>query len=50
MLIVSDASPLHYLVLIQQVDVLPQLFGQVITTAGVIEELTRVQAPAVVRS
>jgi hypothetical protein len=30
MIIVADASPLHYLVLIEQITVLPLLYGQVI--------------------
>jgi hypothetical protein len=29
MLVVADTGPLHYLVLIAQIDILPQLFGSV---------------------
>jgi hypothetical protein len=35
MIIVADASPLHYLILIEQITVLPLLYGQVIAPAVV---------------
>jgi predicted nucleic acid-binding protein len=49
MIIVADASPLHYLVLIEQITVLPLLYGQVIAPAVVCEELQRPQTPEGVR-
>ena len=49
MSVVADASPLHYLVLIEQIVVLPLLYGQVIIPAVVCEELQRLQTPESVR-
>lgn len=49
MIIVSDASPLHYLVLIQHVDVLPELFREIVTPRVVLEELRHPRAPESVR-
>jgi len=48
-IIVSDASPLHYLVLIGEVDLLPALYGSVLLPQAVAEELRRPQTPAAVR-
>lgn len=45
MIVVSDTSPLHYLILIDHVSVLPDLFGRVLTTPLVIAELRRPEAP-----
>ena len=49
MIVVADASPLHYLVLIEQIAVLSLLYGQVIVPSVVCEELQRPQTPEVVR-
>jgi predicted nucleic acid-binding protein len=49
MKVVTDASPLNYLVLINAEHVLPRLFGEVLVPAAVIEELTHVRTPAKVR-
>jgi predicted nucleic acid-binding protein len=49
MIVVADASPLHYLVLIEQVAVLSLLYGQVLVPSVVGEELQRPQTPKVVR-
>ena len=49
MIVLSDTSPLNYLVLIGHVDVLPTLFGDVIVPAAVRDELQRAGAPDVVR-
>jgi predicted nucleic acid-binding protein len=49
MIIVADVSPLHYLVLIEQITVLPLLYGQVIVPAVVCEALQRPQIPEGVR-
>jgi hypothetical protein len=43
MLVIADSSPLHYLVLIEQTDILPALFGHVIIPPVVAEELQRPQ-------
>jgi predicted nucleic acid-binding protein len=49
MKVVTDASPLNYLVLINAEHVLPKLFGEVLVPAAVIEELTHVRTPTKVR-
>jgi len=45
MIIVSDSTPLHYLIEIEQQDVLKTLFGKVIIPQGVTEELQHPKAP-----
>jgi len=45
MKVVTDASPLNYLVLINAEHVLPRLFDEVLVPAAVIEELTHVRTP-----
>ena len=49
MIVVSDNSPLQYLVLIGCIETLPTLYGQVFTTPQVIAELTHANAPEAVR-
>lgn len=48
MIVVSNASPLQYLVLIDAVHVLEQLFGEVLRPPAVETELTRPRTPAAV--
>ncbi len=50
MIAVLDASPLCYLVLIGEIDLLPQLFSRVVVPQAVILELRHEDAPAVVRN
>jgi len=50
MIVVSDTSPINYLVLIEAVDVLPRLFKQVLIPPAVREELTRQKTPLEVRA
>ena len=50
MLVVADASPLHYLILIEQIAVLPSLYGSIVVPAVVLAELHRPQAPQAVRT
>ena len=50
MLVVADTSPLNYLVWIESVDILRQLYGQVVIPAEVRDELLAADAPMVVRS
>jgi predicted nucleic acid-binding protein len=45
MIVVSDTSPLNYLVLIGKVDVLPRLFGKIVVPIAVHEELLHDGAP-----
>ncbi len=50
MIAVADASPLCYLVLIGEIDLLPKLFLQVAVPPAVIAELLHEDAPASVRT
>jgi predicted nucleic acid-binding protein len=49
MIVVADAGPLHYLVLIGAVDVLQPLYGRVLTPQTVAGELLDTNAPKAVR-
>jgi predicted nucleic acid-binding protein len=49
-IVISDASPLHYLVLVGEAEVLHRLYGQVLVPLAVIEELQRGRTPTAVRS
>ena len=49
MIVVADAGPLRYLILIEHAHVLPALYGQVLVPPAVITELTRERTPVVVR-
>jgi predicted nucleic acid-binding protein len=49
MIVVADTSPLNYLVLIEQIDVLPKLYGSVVIPIAVREELLVPLAPPPVR-
>jgi predicted nucleic acid-binding protein len=50
MIAVLDASPLCYLLLIGEIDLLPQLFSRVVVPQTVILELLHDDAPATVRN
>lgn len=50
MIVVADASPLRYLILIEHVHVLPALYGRVVVPPAVIQELDRERTPDLVRS
>jgi predicted nucleic acid-binding protein len=47
--VISNTSPLNYLLLVEVIDVLPALFGKVLVATAVAEELARPRAPQVVR-
>ena len=49
MIVVSDTSPLNYLILTGYIDLLPELYGEVKVPPAVIEELTNPKAPERVR-
>ena len=49
MIVVSDTTPLNYLVLISAVDVLPRLFDEVYAPTSVLREMTDLRAPELVR-
>jgi predicted nucleic acid-binding protein len=48
--VVADTSPLNYLILIGEIDVLPQLYGGVVAPRQVIVELTAAEAPDSVKA
>ena len=50
MIIISNTTPLHYLIIIGEVEILHQLFGQVIVPQAVMAELQHQQTPAHVRN
>ncbi|CDM93489.1 MAG: DUF3368 domain-containing protein [Limnospira sp. PMC 1291.21] len=50
MIIVSNTSPINYLILIGQIDLLPELFRQVIIPQAVYSELSDTEAPNLVRT
>jgi len=48
-IVVSDATPVRYLILIDHMDVLPRLFGRVLVPPAVVAELSRTNTPPRVR-
>ncbi|MFY8174364.1 DUF3368 domain-containing protein, partial [Planktothrix agardhii] len=50
MIIISNTSPINYLILIGQIDLLPQLFSQIIIPCAVYQELSARDAPENVRN
>jgi predicted nucleic acid-binding protein len=48
MIVVSDATPLNYLILIGQQDVLPIIFSRVVAPPAVLAEMSQAGAPAIV--
>lgn len=49
MIVISDTSPIHYLVLIDAIDVLPSLFGEILIPTAAHGELLHAHAPLPVR-
>jgi predicted nucleic acid-binding protein len=49
MIVIADATPLHYLILIDQADLLPQLFDRVLIPPAVFAELQHAETPESVR-
>lgn len=47
--VVSDTSPINYLILIDAIEVLPQLFEEVLIPPAVLEELQHARTPLAVR-
>lgn len=45
MIVISDTSPINYLVLIDEIELLPTLFGAIIIPQAVLSELQRDKAP-----
>jgi len=50
MIVVADTSPINYLVLIREIEILPRLYGKVVIPQTVREELLRPVAPEIVRT
>jgi predicted nucleic acid-binding protein len=50
MIVVSDTSPICYLLLIGEIELLPQLYGQVLIPQAVQHELANERSPAVVQA
>lgn len=49
MLVIADSSPIHYLLLIGYIEVLPSLYGQIIIPEIVVAELRHQRTPVTVR-
>lgn len=49
MIVVSDTSPINYLILIDQIEVLSKLYGRVIVPPAVVNELSAAKGPDKVR-
>lgn len=49
MIVVADSGPLHYLILLDQTELLSRFYGQVIVPEAVLRELTSGRAPQPVR-
>lgn len=50
MIVVSDTSPINYLVLIQEIECLLRLFGKIIIPQAVLEELQQTKTPEAVKN
>lgn len=49
MIVIADTSPVNYLVFIDLIQILPNLFGEVIIPQAVLRELLLTSAPEVIR-
>jgi len=49
MIVIADSTPLHYLILINQTDLLPRLFDRILIPPAVFGELQHQETPALVR-
>jgi predicted nucleic acid-binding protein len=49
MIVVADSGPLHYLILLEHIELLGRIYGQVLVPEPVASELSAAGAPAVVR-
>jgi predicted nucleic acid-binding protein len=50
MIVISDTSPINYLALIDEIELLPTFFGKIIFPQSVLSELQRAEAPHQVRT
>lgn len=49
MIIVSDTSPICYLLLIEKIDILPALYNVIIIPKAVADELSSINAPTIIQ-
>lgn len=49
MIVVADSGPLHYLILLEHIDLLRRFYGHVLVPEPVANELSAAGAPAIVR-
>lgn len=49
MIVIADTSPINYLILIGEIEVLPALYGRVLIPPSVHEKLDRPRTPQAVR-
>jgi predicted nucleic acid-binding protein len=49
MIVVADSGPLHYLILLEQIELLRRFYGQVLVPEPVASELSAAGAPALVQ-
>ena len=49
-MVVADTSPLNYLILIDHINLLPQLYGRVLIPESVLNELSAIETPQLVRN
>jgi predicted nucleic acid-binding protein len=49
MIVVSDTSPINYLLLIDRIDLLPRLFEQIIIPEAVCDEMFAPAAPQILQ-
>lgn len=50
MIVVADTSPLRYLILIGEIELLPRIFGEVVLSDAVLSEMLHKNSPEAVRS
>jgi predicted nucleic acid-binding protein len=50
MIVVSDTTPLNYLILVEAIHILPAIFGRVYAPSAVVMELSHPRSPEVVRA
>jgi predicted nucleic acid-binding protein len=50
MIVVADTSPINYLILIEEIDILTKMYGSVVIPRAVRDELLRASAPDAVRN
>lgn len=50
MIIITDTSPINYLVLIREIELLPKLFGKVVIPQAVLDELKQEGTPEAVKN